>query len=145
MYACRSVGQSVTALAIALALSGMPELISLYNENRLLSGRPLRQQGKEPLHAVQPQVPNAAQSTMRNLPMHYNPFGVPKLTTSCHLREISLQQETDNCGLNHAQSFCLSAIRGQPLPQEYWVASTKLRGIWAWLWRREAAEARVLP
>lgn len=53
---CRCVGQSVTSLAIAMALSGMPELVSLYNENKLSSTHLLRQQGKEPLHAMQSQV-----------------------------------------------------------------------------------------
>ena len=46
----------MTALALAVALLSMPELVSLYNENRLVSTHLLRQRGKEPLHAVQLQV-----------------------------------------------------------------------------------------
>ena len=46
----------MTALALAVSLSGMPELIGLYNENKLASPHLLRQRGKAPLHVVQPQV-----------------------------------------------------------------------------------------
>ena len=46
----------MTALALAVALSGMPELVSLYNENRLTSTHLLRQRGKEILHPMQLQV-----------------------------------------------------------------------------------------
>ena len=53
---CRSPRQSMASLAIAVALSGLPELVSLYNENKLSSAHLLRQQGREPLHAMQPQV-----------------------------------------------------------------------------------------
>ena len=48
--------QSLASLAIAVALSGMPELITLYNENKLCSAHLLRQQGRDPLNAMQPQV-----------------------------------------------------------------------------------------
>ena len=46
----------MTALALAVALSGMPELISLYNENKLASPHLLRERAMEPLHAAQLQV-----------------------------------------------------------------------------------------
>ena len=46
----------MASLAIALALAGLPELVSLYNENKISSARLLRQQNKEPLHAAQAQV-----------------------------------------------------------------------------------------
>lgn len=53
---CRSMRQSLTAVALAMALSGMPELISLYNEHRLAGVRLAQQKQTEPLHAAQPQV-----------------------------------------------------------------------------------------
>ena len=50
----------MTALALAVALSGMPELIGLYNENKLASPHLLRQRGMAPLHAAPPQVCRAS-------------------------------------------------------------------------------------
>ena len=48
---CRNYRQTLTAVAIAVALSGMPELVRLYNEDRLSSVRWLQLQDKAALHA----------------------------------------------------------------------------------------------
>ena len=48
---CRNYRQSLTAVAIAVVLSSTPELVSLYNEDRLSSARWLQRQDKAAPHA----------------------------------------------------------------------------------------------